>query len=166
MHLRVYPFSTFFFTTLVTKTYSKASQLCQDVNIFEFDLLLIPINDILHWTLIVVDVNRRHITYFDSLTFGSHRSHVKHITDFLTLHYVHRFGSRKALVKQDWSSRYASDITKQQNSNDCGVFTCLYSEFAIGLQKLPVWNDITAERKRIALCIRNARINSDGDSGV
>lgn len=37
------------------------------VDVFEFDLLLIPVHMGMHWCLAAVDFSKKHISYYDSL---------------------------------------------------------------------------------------------------
>ena len=57
---RVYAFSTFFFGDLVEHgpKASKASKWTQKVDIFGFDVLLVPVHVRCHWQLVIVDLRK------------------------------------------------------------------------------------------------------------
>lgn len=63
---KVHFFNSFFYDKLRTKGYDGVKRWTKNVDIFNKELLLIPIHLEVHWSLISVDVRRRTITYFDS----------------------------------------------------------------------------------------------------
>ncbi|KAM9005125.1 sentrin-specific protease 3 isoform X2 [Sarcophilus harrisii] len=63
---KVHFFNSFFYDKLRTKGYDGVKRWTKNVDIFNKELLLIPIHLEVHWSLISVDVRQRTITYFDS----------------------------------------------------------------------------------------------------
>ncbi|KJE89845.1 hypothetical protein, variant [Capsaspora owczarzaki ATCC 30864] len=70
-------FNTFFFSKLQKHGYEGVRRWTKDTDIFSFDQVLIPVNsNNLHWTLLVIDMRRKHVGYFDSMH-GQGSSHLK-----------------------------------------------------------------------------------------
>ena len=64
---KVYAMTTFFYPKLLKDGYSKLSLWTKKVNIFSFDLVLVPLHLGLHWTLAVIDVKVSEVRYYDSM---------------------------------------------------------------------------------------------------
>lgn len=63
---QVHFFNSFFYDKLRTKGYDGVKRWTKNVDIFNKELLLIPIHLEVDWSLISVDVRQHTITYFDS----------------------------------------------------------------------------------------------------
>ncbi|NXU68572.1 SENP2 protease, partial [Horornis vulcanius] len=63
----VYAFNTFFYVKLSSTSHREVKRWTQGVNIFEHDIIFVPIHLRAHWTLLVVDLRKKTIKYFDSL---------------------------------------------------------------------------------------------------
>ncbi|XP_048380158.1 uncharacterized protein LOC125448721 isoform X2 [Stegostoma tigrinum] len=79
---KVHFFNSFFYDKLRTKGYDGVKRWTKNVDIFNKDLLLIPIHLEVHWSLISVDVREKTITYFDSQRTLNRRC-PKHIGKYL-----------------------------------------------------------------------------------
>lgn len=117
---KVYVFSTYFYTTL-ERGYDAVSKWVEDTNLFDQDLVFMPVHLTNHWIFVCFDVASKKLEYFDSL--GGYRSSVAHrIALFFVKEYFRRcnkaFSMEVDVVK---------GITTQGNSNDCGVFACIYA---------------------------------------
>jgi sentrin-specific protease 1 len=78
-----------------------------------YDYIVIPVHLPMHWTVILVDVGKRSLYYSDSLRLGAGLRCLKTVESFLV---SLRPGVRWRL--------YDVNSPRQQNGNDCGVFTC------------------------------------------
>ena len=67
---RVYAMSTFFYKNLMLRGPSALERWTKNVDIFEFDLILVPVHLDEHWCLAVVDFRCPGIFYYDSM--GGH----------------------------------------------------------------------------------------------
>ena len=65
--LKTYSFSTFFYSKLIKDGYSSLKRWTRKVDIFSYNLIVVPIHLGLHWTLAVVDMNFQEIRYYDSM---------------------------------------------------------------------------------------------------
>lgn len=63
----IHCFNTFFCTTLLESGYAKLRRWTKRVDIFQKDMVLIPVNSSLHWTLAVFDFRKKQIAVYDSL---------------------------------------------------------------------------------------------------
>ncbi|KAL8183389.1 UNVERIFIED_CONTAM: Sentrin-specific protease 3 [Gekko kuhli] len=63
---KVHFFNSFFYDKLQTKRYEGVKRWTKNVDIFNKELLLIPIHLEVHWSLIFVEVKKKKITYLDS----------------------------------------------------------------------------------------------------
>ena len=63
----VYAYTTFFYPRLMEKGFSAVKRWTKKVDVFSYDLLIIPVHLSMHWCLAVVDISRRVITYYDSM---------------------------------------------------------------------------------------------------
>ncbi|KAK2198047.1 bifunctional Ulp1 protease family [Babesia duncani] len=134
-------FNTFFFSTLCGLDRPKVKYnfkavarwtLRKNVNVFEKDILLIPVHlNKAHWALGVVEMRPRwrRILLFDSL--GG-----KCVTWFANikkwLHDEHMDKLKKPIDVDEWICNDDSEACKfaplQHNGHDCGVFLCQYAE--------------------------------------
>ncbi|EAN31525.2 Ulp1 protease catalytic domain protein [Theileria parva strain Muguga] len=134
-----YYFSTFFYERLSgsesSYDYSSVRRWTRrkKINIFQKDLLLIPINvSKVHWALGVVDMRRkwRRIMVFDSLG-GTNPHFFKTIRQYLQDEHKDKFDCALSDVSE-WKVRsgFHSEpyAPVQQNSYDCGLFLCQYAK--------------------------------------
>jgi len=63
----IHCFNTFFCTTLLESGYAKLKRWTKRVDIFSKDMVLIPVNSSLHWTLAVFDFRKKRLGMYDSL---------------------------------------------------------------------------------------------------
>ncbi|KTG38319.1 hypothetical protein cypCar_00016678, partial [Cyprinus carpio] len=90
----------------------------EKVDIFQKDLLLIPIHLEVHWSLVSVDIKQRSITYFDSQRTLNRRC-PKHIFKYL---------QAEAMIKEKrdfltgWKGFFKMNVGRQNNDSDCGAF--------------------------------------------
>ncbi|XP_039930749.1 sentrin-specific protease 2 isoform X2 [Hirundo rustica] len=98
------------------------------VDIFEHDIILVPIHLRTHWTLLAVDLREKTIKYFDSL--GQKGDHIcKTILKYLEEE--SREKRNIELTASEWTlhSMSTQEIPQQNNGNDCGVFVCKFADF-------------------------------------
>ncbi|OXB65267.1 hypothetical protein ASZ78_001574 [Callipepla squamata] len=145
----LYAFSTFFYPKLISLGYGAVRRWTRNVDLFKYDIILVPIHLREHWTLVVVDVRKKTITYFDSL--GKKRDKICEIV----LQYLQEESWDKQKVKlscSEWTLRNmeAHEIPQQSNGNDCGVFMCKYADYVSREKPITFTeNDIPYFRKRM-----------------
>lgn len=64
---RVYAFNTFFYQKLAASGYAAVKRWTRSVDVFSFDILLVPVHCSIHWCLAAIDFRRRTICFLDSL---------------------------------------------------------------------------------------------------
>ncbi|XP_029937708.1 sentrin-specific protease 2 [Myripristis murdjan] len=132
--LKVYSFSTFFFPKLwgggggqagghtAVKRWTKA------VDVFSYDLILVPLHLGVHWAMAVIDLKSRTVKSYDSM--GQRHDDICSML-LLYLKEEHKVKKGRDLDSAKWtvSSLRATDIPQQRNGSDCGVFACKYADF-------------------------------------
>nr|XP_023837958.1 sentrin-specific protease 3 isoform X1 [Salvelinus alpinus] len=137
---KVHFFNSFFYDKLRTKGYDGVKRWTKNVDIFQKDLLLIPIHLEVHWSLVSVDIPRRAITYFDSQRTLNRRC-PKHIAKYLQAEAVKK-DQRDFLT--GWKGYFKMNVGRQNNDSDCGAFVLQYCKtlalgqpFSFGQQDMP-----------------------------
>ncbi|XP_033967637.1 sentrin-specific protease 2 [Pseudochaenichthys georgianus] len=132
--LKIYSFSTFFFPKLrgggggqagghmAVRRWTKA------VDLFLYDLLLVPLHLGVHWAMAVIDLKSKTVKSYDSM------GHRHDDICGLLLHYLkeeHKVKKGRELEGTKWSvgSLRATEIPQQKNGSDCGVFACKYADY-------------------------------------
>ncbi|XP_077534570.1 sentrin-specific protease 1-like [Haemaphysalis longicornis] len=140
---RVYAFNTFFCPKLAACGYAAVKRWTHSVDLFSFDILLVPLHCTLHWCLAAVDFRKRSIAYYDSLVSkGNKWQYLFQLQDYLGDESQGKKST--AMEGDDWTLGNAEDLPKQENTSDRGVFMCPYSEclsrdapVAFGQQHMP-----------------------------
>ncbi|XP_053319148.1 sentrin-specific protease 3 [Spea bombifrons] len=128
---KVHFFNSFFYDKLRTKGYEGVKRWTKNVDIFNKQLLLIPIHLEVHWSLVCVNVSKRTITYFDSQRTLNRRC-PKHIAKYLQAEAIKK--DRPDFVS-GWKGFFKMNVARQNNDSDCGAFVLQYCKFlALGLQ--------------------------------
>ncbi|XP_035291076.1 sentrin-specific protease 3a [Anguilla anguilla] len=137
---KVHFFNSFFYDKLRTKGYDGVKRWTKNVDIFQKELLLIPIHLEVHWSLVCVDVPRRAITYFDSQRTLNRRC-PKHIAKYLQAEAVKK--EQKDFLT-GWKGFFKMNVARQNNDSDCGAFVLQYCKclalgqpFSFGQQDMP-----------------------------
>lgn len=124
----LHAFSTFFYPKLKSGGYQAVKRWTKGVNLFEQELVLVPIHRKVHWSLVVMDLRKKCLKYLDSMGQKGHRicetllqylqdeSKTKRNTDLNLLEWTHY-------------SMKPHEIPQQLNGSDCGMFTCKYADY-------------------------------------
>jgi Ulp1 family protease len=87
--------------------------------------IIIPICQDMHWTLIIVDVDKKSYLCYNSASTTLDLN--KHTIDLILNGIFHNFNNIKA---KDFNKKLTpSTIPKQTNGFDCGMFICLYARY-------------------------------------
>ncbi|XP_062516153.1 sentrin-specific protease 2-like [Corticium candelabrum] len=96
-----------------------------DVNIFQYDAVTIPVQLPGHWTIVVLDIKRAEIKYLDSFQPNqTNYTVVARIREFLRC----EAAKWKFSVSSKWpciAEFSLRDFPIQANKADCGVFICM-----------------------------------------
>ncbi|XP_039193787.1 sentrin-specific protease 3 [Crotalus tigris] len=127
---KVHFFNSFFYDKLRTKGYEGVKRWTKNVDIFNKEILLIPIHLEVHWSLICVEVKQKKITYLDSQRTLNRRC-PKHICKYLQ---AEADKKNRPDFRDGWRGVFQMNIARQNNDSDCGAFVLQYSKFlALGL---------------------------------
>ncbi|KAK1344064.1 hypothetical protein QTO34_014623 [Cnephaeus nilssonii] len=124
----LHAFSTFFYPKLKSGGYQAVKRWTKGVNLFEQELILVPIHRKVHWSLVVIDIRKRCLKYLDSMGQKGNR-----ICEIL-LQYLQDESKTKRNVDLnllEWThySLKPHEIPQQLNGSDCGMFTCKYADY-------------------------------------
>ncbi|NXW62567.1 SENP2 protease, partial [Eurystomus gularis] len=131
----VHAFSTFFYPKLLAGGYSAVRRWTRGVDVFRQDFILVPVHLRVHWALVVIDVRKKSIRYYDSL--GGKGDKICE-TVFRYLQEESREKRNVELAISEWTlhSLDSHEIPQQANGSDCGVFLCKYADTII--RDLPI----------------------------
>ncbi|KAM4624726.1 sentrin-specific protease 2 [Polymixia lowei] len=132
--LRVYSFSTFFFPKLCgggggqAGGHTAVKRWTKAVDIFLYDLILVPLHLGVHWAMAVIDFKSRTVRSYDSM--GQRHDDICSLL-LLYLREEHKAKKGRDLDSCKWTvgSLRASEIPQQKNGSDCGVFACKYADY-------------------------------------
>ena len=122
---KVYPLTTHAFSWLdgdYESHFSKVMSWCNE-DLTGMEMLLIPIHKADHWSLVVVDVRRETLSYYDSIGGNRRRSNApKVMRKFVEQYWRHKGKNIKLKVI------VVDTAPLQRNGYDCGVFVCQNAE--------------------------------------
>ncbi|CAA9998022.1 unnamed protein product, partial [Nesidiocoris tenuis] len=120
-----FSFNTFLYVSLKAGGYSRVKNYTRKTDLFEKDIIFIPIFKAAHWRLITIYIKLQKIEYLDSL--GKDGTDIlEDIKNYLTEEHNHKKGT--PLDTTNWKFTQRTDIPLQQNNDDCGVFVCQYAK--------------------------------------
>ena len=139
-HAKVTSLDSFFFVSLKNHGSNGPTMMKRglDCNILKSDIVLAPVCNKDHWTLIVIDRSKRIITHLDSLQ-GKCNRVLQIFSDFI-LTLEKNFNTHCGTLSK-WTFYKPKDIVLQSNTYDCGVHVCLYADIICnGKGKIPKGN--------------------------
>eukprot|EP00388_Colpodella_angusta_P020798 GDKJ01052343.1.p1 GENE.GDKJ01052343.1~~GDKJ01052343.1.p1 ORF type:complete len:417 (+),score=63.07 GDKJ01052343.1:15-1265(+) len=171
---KVYCFSTFFWSKLSEGgryQYSNVARWTKrkKIDIFNFDSVLFPVHvGENHWTLGAVDLHQHTVSVYDSLG-GGNGLFCELVVRWIADEWQDKKGTPYSDGGRSWtvvsgSNRKGADGKKeagvvggvplQNNSYDCGVFTCLFAErLAAGGTFIFRQTDMDVARRKITVCL-------------
>lgn len=124
---KVYAMNTFFSTRLLEDGYSAVRRWTRKVDIFSKDLIPIPVHvGKIHWCMAIINFNEKSICYYDSM--GNQNIPLLNALE----NYIKEESLDKKKLPFDftgWKKECVQNVPRQQNGNDCGVFSCMFAEF-------------------------------------
>uniref|UniRef100_A0A1I7XQ06 ULP_PROTEASE domain-containing protein n=1 Tax=Heterorhabditis bacteriophora TaxID=37862 RepID=A0A1I7XQ06_HETBA len=147
----VYAFNTFFYSNINSKGYASVKRWTRKVDIFSYEILLVPIHLNVHWCMAigtnaeqlmigqglvllqplelfcVIDLGEKKIDYYDSLL-GRNQRCLDDLKNYLMEESKDK--KKQPFDFTNWKYNLRSDIPRQLNGSDCGVFSCKFAEFA------------------------------------
>ncbi|XP_061649704.1 sentrin-specific protease 2 isoform X1 [Phyllopteryx taeniolatus] len=131
---RVYSFSTFFYPKLCGSPggrvggHAAVKRWTKAVDIFLYDLVLVPLHLGVHWALAVIDLKAKTVKLYDSM--GQRHDDICGLL-LLYLKEEHRAKKGRELDSAKWTvgCMRPTEIPQQKNCSDCGVFACKYAQY-------------------------------------
>uniref|UniRef100_A0A1I7Y033 ULP_PROTEASE domain-containing protein n=1 Tax=Steinernema glaseri TaxID=37863 RepID=A0A1I7Y033_9BILA len=124
---KVYAFNTFFYPNLTTKGFASVRRWTRKLDIFSYNVILVPVHLGAHWCLAVIDMDRKTIDYYDSML-GNNNNGLEKLREYLALEMKDK--KKEVLDTSEWRLNTRKDIPRQMNGSDCGMFTCKFAEYA------------------------------------
>eukprot|EP01012_Entosiphon_sulcatum_P028665 TRINITY_DN3472_c0_g1_i8.p1 TRINITY_DN3472_c0_g1~~TRINITY_DN3472_c0_g1_i8.p1 ORF type:complete len:372 (+),score=74.19 TRINITY_DN3472_c0_g1_i8:48-1163(+) len=127
---RTFVFNSFFYEKLSNKgggfNYPSVSRWTRKVDLFSYDLILVPVHLSVHWTLAVIALHEQRIEFYDSL--GSvDTTHAQKLLWYLEEEWRDK---RQKQAQPEWHLHLPGKSAPQQRNHcDCGVFMCQFANF-------------------------------------
>ncbi|XP_065096297.1 sentrin-specific protease 2 isoform X2 [Paramisgurnus dabryanus] len=125
---KVFSFSTFLFPKLHSGGHAAVRRWTKAVDLFLYDMILVPLHLGVHWALAVVDFKSKSVRSYDSM--GQRHDD---ICNMILLYLKEEFKIKKGkdLDVSKWTacSLRPTEIPQQKNGSDCGVFVCKYADY-------------------------------------
>ncbi|KAJ8253151.1 hypothetical protein GJAV_G00209690 [Gymnothorax javanicus] len=155
---KAYSFSTFFFPKLHGGGHAAVRRWTKAVDLFLYDVILVPLHLGVHWSLAVIDLKAKSVKYYDSM--GQRHDEICNLLLFY-LRDEYKVKKSKDLDVSKWvvCSLKSSEIPQQKNGSDCGVFACKYADYiARGLPLTFTQSHMPYFRKKMIWEILNQRL--------
>uniref|UniRef100_A0A8R1HKN2 ULP_PROTEASE domain-containing protein n=2 Tax=Caenorhabditis japonica TaxID=281687 RepID=A0A8R1HKN2_CAEJA len=130
---RVYAFNTFFYTNIVDKGYASVKRWTRKVDIFSYSIILVPIHLGMHWCMSVIDIDEKKINFYDSL-YNDNEKVLSELSGYLNSESMDKKKTKFDFT--GWNIVQLTEIPRQRNGSDCGVFSCQFGEWA-SRRKIP-----------------------------
>ncbi|KAK2715174.1 hypothetical protein QYM36_009976, partial [Artemia franciscana] len=97
---KCYTFNTFFLTKLLESGHAGLKRWTRKIDIFENEILLVPVHLAVHWCMAVIDFSDKSIRYYDSM--GTPRPDIcKALLKYLKAEAVEK--KKSAIVENEWT---------------------------------------------------------------
>lgn len=121
------------------------------------DMIFVPMHvDADHWTLAVIDVQKKSILLYDPLFSSEHEQHVPHLLRWLHDEVCERLGAEVAAEwdAPSWPIVQGNDLPVQNDGSSCGVFVLAVADcIALGAATSFTQDDVPVLRQRLALSL-------------
>ncbi|CAJ0935937.1 unnamed protein product, partial [Mesorhabditis belari] len=156
---KAYTFNTFFYKNIrdPNKGYKSVARWTRKVDIFAKEVVFVPVHLDVHWCMAIINMIEQKIEYYDSMAgYSDSDQCLRLLLDYLVKEAENK---KKAFNPKEWSTVFRQDCPQQKNGYDCGVFSCLFAEYASRQADLTFTQaDINYYRKRMAWEICNANM--------
>ena len=160
----VWGMNSFFYPTLRDGGHEAVKRWTKNIDLFENELIIIPIHLGEHWALVIVEFRQKSISYYDSMGEPNPRC----------LDAIQQYIAQESLIKKhkkidftDWKIESVPDIPQQNNSSDCGVFCCVFAEYLCAGKTLNFSSeDMPYFRKKIMEEILSCQIQNDSTARI
>lgn len=122
----IYAFNTFFYPKLIKTGFSSVRRWTRKVDLFSYDLLLVPIHLGVHWCMATIDLRSKCVRYYDSML-GDNNKCLESLYTYMKEE--HQDKKSSPLDMTGWTVENVKDIPQQMNGSDCGMFACMFAEY-------------------------------------
>jgi sentrin-specific protease 1 len=131
-HPRCHFFNTFFLNKLFQDDgeydYNKVRRWSTEKKLgylpIKCEKVIVPVHQGVHWVLAVVDLKRKVVSYYDSLL-GKDREVVRNLIKWVVDEAKNKLNENWDIG--EWREEYPSEIPRQMNGSDCGMFMLNYA---------------------------------------
>eukprot|EP00096_Caligus_rogercresseyi_P010084 TRINITY_DN3559_c0_g1_i1.p1 TRINITY_DN3559_c0_g1~~TRINITY_DN3559_c0_g1_i1.p1 ORF type:complete len:599 (-),score=196.91 TRINITY_DN3559_c0_g1_i1:114-1877(-) len=123
---KVYAFNTFFYPKLLSGGHGPLKRWTRKVDLFSYDILLIPVHLGVHWCLATVDFRKPGIYYYDSMG-GNNAACLEALSKYLEEE--HKDKKKASYDTAGFTKLIVKDMPQQMNGSDCGMFSCKTAEY-------------------------------------
>ena len=131
-HPRCHFFNTFFLNKLFQDDgeydYNKVRRWSTEKKLgylpIKCEKVIVPVHQGVHWVLAVVDLKRKVVSYYDSLL-GKDREVVRNLIKWVVDEAKNKLNENWNIG--EWREEYPSEIPRQMNGSDCGMFMLNYA---------------------------------------
>ncbi len=125
---KVYCFHSFLYQRLSKNGHNAVRRSTKKIDIFDFDIVIVPIHLKNHWCLIQISLSERFIKYYNS-----NGKPNNDCLDIMLQYLIEEYRDKKngaTFDTTDWQlvNVPSEEIPQQENDFDCGVFACTYAE--------------------------------------
>ncbi|KAG5671082.1 hypothetical protein PVAND_001296 [Polypedilum vanderplanki] len=151
----IFAFSSFFFGSLKQHGYEGVKRETKNIDIFKYSIIFIPVFELNHWTLIIVDFGECKIISYDSIG-GKNIDNTKEMIKYMKQEYLEKKKEKKSF---DYLAFEYVTCPHQTNSYDCGVFISYFAK-CYGMLKSPsfVQKELKLIRTMMTYEILNSQI--------
>ena len=107
-------------------------------NIFDYELVIIPICVFDHWSLVAIHTATKKVRYFDSkISLPTNAKRKDEVKQFISDLINSEINTKTRLA--DWIFRAEAKVPQQESNFECGLFTCIFAKCLV------TNDDITSE---------------------
>ncbi|XP_077295563.1 uncharacterized protein LOC143917836 [Arctopsyche grandis] len=146
---KVYSMNTFFYPRLMESGHSALKRWTRKVDIFSNDMMLVPVHLDVHWCMSIVNFKDKTIKYYDSMG-GKNKECCSALLQYLVDERMDKL--KEKFDTSGWQLECVKEIPHQMNGSDCGMFSCMFAEYAS--RNVPITfsqNDMPYFRRKMVL---------------
>uniref|UniRef100_A0A0A9YJ44 RNA-directed DNA polymerase n=1 Tax=Lygus hesperus TaxID=30085 RepID=A0A0A9YJ44_LYGHE len=149
-----FSFNTFLYVSFKAGGYERVKNYTRKSDIFDMDIVLVPIFKSSHWRLIEIRNKTKQLNYYDSLSMDG-TEYLNDILKYLEEEHLAKKGT--PLDSHNWTCSTPSGTPQQNNGIDCGVFICQFAKHLAADEPIPKSLDIPALRE--LMCYEILKLN-------
>lgn len=153
---KTHAMNTFFYHRISKDGYTSVRRWTKKVDLFSFDLLVIPIHLSMHWCMAIIDFRSKSISYYDSMGTTNDKC-LKILYNYIQQEYLDKKGIEYNM--HGWEMHNVKKIPQQMNGSDCGMFSCTFAEFITRNAKITfTQEDMPYLRRKMVIEIIEGRL--------